>query len=257
MNDVQIGRALSVVRHALRLRQADVGERAGVDQKVVSLLEGGLLERVSLARFRRVCAVLDIQPVLTVRWRSGELDRLIDRVHAELVEVVSAVLAAAGWQVIHEFTFNVYGERGSVDILAWHPIHRALLIIEVKSRLTDLQAMLMSMSRKVRLVPPLVAKERDWARLSLGRILVVDGSRANRTVVDRHRATFAATFPASTRDVGRWLSNPAGDFAGMWFVAPRPGSPTGAARFQPSSRTRARGSRTVGATRSNAPERNG
>ena len=226
MDDETIGRVIGAVRRALGLRQSDVGRLAGVDQKVVSLLERGQLAHVSVPRFRAVCAALDIRATLDLRWRGAVLDRLIDRAHAEIVEQVASVLVAVGWEVLPEFTFNVYGERGSVDLIAWHPIHRALLIIEVKTVLSNLQALLMSMSRKLRLVPPLVAEERGWERLALGRILVVAGTRANRSVVLRHAATFQATFPSATADCRRWVSSPNRDFAGVWFVAPRRASPS-------------------------------
>ena len=221
MTDVQVGRLIAAVRRHLGLRQIDVARAAGVDQKVVSLLENGHLERVSVERFRRVCAVLEIEPVLELRWRGGQVDRLIDREHARIVDGVVAELARLGWEAVPEYTFSQWGERGSVDILAWHPASRALLIVEVKTRLTDLQRLLMSMSRKVRLVPPLVAEERGWKRAALGHVVVILETRANRTTVDRHAATFTATFPARTAAVRRWLRTPLGDLAGLWFLALR------------------------------------
>ena len=42
------------------------------------------------------------------------------------------LLVAAGWEVVPEATFNEFGERGSIDILAFHPKHGALLVVEVK-----------------------------------------------------------------------------------------------------------------------------
>lgn len=221
MTDEQAGRLIATVRRHLGMRQVDVGHAAGVDQKIVSLLESGRFERVSVARFRRVCAALGIQPVLELRWRGGQADRLIDRDHARIVEVVVAELARLGWETTPEFTFNVWGERGSVDILAWHPGRRVLLLIEVKTRLTDLQRFLMSMSKKLRLVPGVVAEERGWRRAGLGHVVVVLDSRANRSTVATHGATFAATFPARTAAVRAWLRSPVDDLAGVWFLALR------------------------------------
>jgi hypothetical protein len=77
------------------------------------------------------------------------------------------------------------------------------------------------MSRKLRLVPGLVAKEHCWERRVLGHIVVVLDSRANRSTVARHQATFAATFPSRTADVRRWLRSPTADLAGLWFLALR------------------------------------
>jgi hypothetical protein len=187
----------------------------------VSLLERGQIERVSVDRFRKVCAALQIDAVLELRWRGGQGDRLIDRDHARIVEAVIAELARLGWETYPEFTFNSYGERGSVDILAWHPGKRALLLVEVKTRLTDLQRLLMSLSKKLRLVPGLVSEERGWERRVLGHVVVMLDTRANRSTVARHQATFAATFPSRTADVRGWLRSPTADLAGLWFLALR------------------------------------
>jgi Helix-turn-helix. len=219
MTDDRAGRLAAAVRRHLGLRQIDVARMAKVDQKVVSLIERGQLERVSVQRFRAVCAVLGIEPVLDLRWRGGQVDRLIDRGHAHIVERVIAELGSLGWEVVPEFTFNHFGERGSVDVLAWHAATRVLLIVEVKTRLTDLQAMLMSLSRKIRLVPGLVARDRGWERRALGRIVVIADTHANRSTVATHRATFDASFQSRTAATRGWLRSPSGDLAGLWFIA--------------------------------------
>ena len=235
MNDDRAGRVIRAVRIELGLRQLDVARRAGVDQKTVSLIERGELIRVSIRSLRDICRALEITQGIELRWQGGMIDRLIDRGHAALVELALTELRALGWETIPELTFNEFGERGSVDIVAWHPRTRVLLIVEVKTVLTDLQAMLMSLSKKVRIVPGLLATERGWDRRGLGRILVVDGSRGNRATVARHASMFDATFPGRTVEARRWLHYATGDFAGLWFVAPRHVNPRNAT---PSQRVR-------------------
>jgi hypothetical protein len=132
------------------------------------------------------------------------------------------LLRAIGWEALVEYSFNQFGDRGSVDIVAWHPIARILLIIEVKSRIVDLQDLAAAMDRKVRVVPGLLARERGWNAVDVGSVLVIAESTFNRELVRRHRATFAATFPAGTVDVRRWLRAPAGPLRGIWFVCPTP-----------------------------------
>ena len=95
-----------------------------------------------------------------VYWHGEELDRLLDAAHAGIVDQVVALLVANGWEVVPEATFNHFGERGSVDVLAWHPIHRALLIIEVKSVVPDVQALLAGVDRKVRIAPAIARSSR-------------------------------------------------------------------------------------------------
>ena len=113
MNDVRVGRIVRTVRHHQRLRQSDITRIAGVDQSVVSDLENGRVESVSLRSSRRIAAALGVDLVVDARWRGGMVDRLVDRGHAAIVELVSARLAASGWLVEPEFTFNEFGDRGS------------------------------------------------------------------------------------------------------------------------------------------------
>ena len=112
---------------------------------------------------------------MEVRFRGGLGDRLADAMHAALVDLTVGVLTSLDWLVELEYGFNVFGERGSVDILAWHASTRTLLIVEVKSRFTDLQAMLLSLARKIRLIPDVVRAERGWDALAVARIVVTLG----------------------------------------------------------------------------------
>jgi len=220
VSDIRVGRIIRAVRTHAGLTQDDVSGRAGVDRSVMTDLEQGRLEQVSLRTARRLCEPLEIELVVDARWRGGAVDRLLDRDHAAVVNHVVKAFSAAGWIVEAEVTFNEFGERGSVDIVAWHPERLVLAIIEVKTALTDLQAMLMSLSRKVRIVPGVLAEQRGWRRRHLGRLLVVVGSTSNRTVVRRHEGLFEATFPSESRAVLRWIRDPSDDLAGLWFVSP-------------------------------------
>lgn len=219
MDDVRVGRLLRTVRQHLELRQIDVARKAGVSQKVVSDLELGRLEAVGLPKLRRVAAVLGVSVHVDARWRGGEADRLIDRAHAALVEQTIAVLRTADWSVAPEFTFNHFGDRGSVDVLAFHAGARTLLIVEVKATLTDIQSMLGSLSRKVRVVPGLAESELGWDAAAVGHLLVVAGTKRNRAVVAGHRSTFDAAFPARSRSCRSWVARPRGSLAGLWFVS--------------------------------------
>jgi transcriptional regulator with XRE-family HTH domain len=141
MDDLAVGSVVRSLRRRQGLRQSDVAALAQVSQPVVSRIERGRLEEVTLATLRRVGRVLELALPLDPRWRGGELPRLRDREHAAIVERCVRILRDLGWEVLVEFSFNSYGERGSVDIVAWHPAARALLLVEVKSRLLDLQAL--------------------------------------------------------------------------------------------------------------------
>jgi transcriptional regulator with XRE-family HTH domain len=217
------GRRAAAFVRAVRLheglRQQDLADRAGLSQRWIAELELGRVEHLSLNAIERICDSLDISVRLDFRWRSGDLDRLVDREHAAIVEHVVRRLRRTGWEVRLEYGFNHYGDRGSVDILAWHAGERVLLIIEVKSRLTDLQDTLASLARKVRIVPNLVSRE-GWRPARTAHLLVVLGTTANRRVVAQHPYVFDTTFPERARQVLGWLRRPLGALRGLWFVSP-------------------------------------
>lgn len=218
------------------MRQADLSERSGVSQRTISEIELGRLEHVRLETLRLVAEALDVRVSVDAWWRSGRIDHLLDRGHAALVEHVARTLGDAGWIIRVEVTFNEYGERGSADLVAWHPVERALLIVEVKTRIDDTQEATSTFSRKVRILPPILARDEGWDALTVGRVLVLADTRMNRALVRDHAATFDAIWPARTAAVRRWLRRPRrpaqepavtrpsgttrATFGGIWFVPP-------------------------------------
>lgn len=210
---------MRTVRQHLGLRQIDIAARAGVSQTSVSLLERGRLDEISLPVMRRIGAALGVRLSVHAWWRGGEADKLLDRAHAALTDHVCGVLRQAGWIVHVEYAFASAIGRGSVDVLAWHPAHRALCLVEVKARLFDLQARLYVFARKVRVVPRLVVEELGWRPASFGRLLVVAGTSANRAVVRKHEHVFASTFPERGQAARSWIRRPDRDIAAVWFVS--------------------------------------
>src|ERR1700690_595708 len=153
MDDAQLGSAIRAVRIKQGLTRAELRARVDVSRSIVSLIERGRAEETTLATIRRVAASLGGLVALTPHWRGADLARLLDRNHAALVEAVVERMSAAGWSVRPEHTFSIWGERGSIDVLAWLPAARALVLIECKTSLPDLQDALSTMDKKRRLEP--------------------------------------------------------------------------------------------------------
>jgi transcriptional regulator with XRE-family HTH domain len=252
VEDLRIGQLFRAVRRRLGWRQVDVARRAGVSQQLIASVEAGRLDELTVHTLRAIGAALQIQLPFDPRWRGGVGDALLDARHAAIVGAVVTILRLLGWSCILEYTFSQYGERGSVDIVAWHPVFRALLIIEVKSRLFDVQALFSGIDRKARLVPELLANERGWQARATGRVVVVEESRANRSAVHRNAAAFEVALPSSSREVRRWLRHPGGSLAGLWFLTPTPGAGDKRRNGGP-QRVRMPGSRSARAPRT-APE---
>jgi transcriptional regulator with XRE-family HTH domain len=215
--DLRIGLAIRRSRERRGLRQLDVADEVGVTRQCVSLLERGHLDSLGVRTVRAVAAAVGIDLPFAPRG-GAQLDRLIDEEHSSVVDAVVARLAAEGWEAMVEFSFNDYGDRGSVDVLAWHAECRALLIVECKSRLADLQDTCRSLDVKARVVPRLAAQARGWRPAVVGVLLVLQESRRERAAVARRAAIFSSSFPARNLDIRAWLRRPDQPLRGLLFL---------------------------------------
>lgn len=232
-DDIQIGRLVRDVRLAHNLRQEDVAVRAGVSREMVSRLERGLIDGMTVGNLRAVSRAMRMPSIVSLGWRNPEVERLRDKRHAEIVEGMARVLLEFGWEVAPEYTFSWYGERGAVDGLAWNCAHRALLIAEIKTRIWDLQEMLSALDRKRRLVPALLQTERGWRAQHVGLVLAMEEMSTHRHFIERHSATFAAALPDRQVEVRRWLERPVRDLRGILFLPNSHQAATGKARGAP------------------------
>ena len=212
---------LRAVRRRRRLTQSDLASLAGVSQQTVSTLECGHADGSTMRLIRQVAAPLGVTVDLVLKWKGPELDRLIDARHARIVKAVVSKLGPE-WQPVVEYSFNNYGDRGSVDMLAWHAATGSLLLIEVKSELDGLESVLRPMDVKVRVVPAAIARERWWRAKALGSVLVLPDESTARRFVARMGPIFETALPAGTVAVRRWLRQPSGPLRGIWFLADTP-----------------------------------
>ena len=68
-----------------------------------------------------------------------------------------ARLGGDGWEVVPEVSYSTFGERGSIDLLAWHQATRTLLVIEIKTELTSIEETMRRHDRRSRLAATVVA----------------------------------------------------------------------------------------------------
>ncbi len=217
MDVIRFGLGLRALRMRRRWTQAHLAAAAGVSRSVISRIERGRADRVAVHTLVRVAAKLDARVDIRLLWRGEGLDRLLDARHAGLVDRVIAILDSAEWEVAAEVTFDVRGERGSIDILAFHSATGSLLVIEVKSVVPDIQALLSGIDRKSRLAAE-VGRARGWHVTSISRLLVLPDERTARRRVEAHAATFRSALPERTVSLRRWIRRPAGPISGILFV---------------------------------------
>jgi transcriptional regulator with XRE-family HTH domain len=219
VQDARVGAAFKAVRLRRGWRQADVGHRARVSPGVVSLVERGHLDRVSIPAFRRVAGALEIRAEISLSLPHGEIERLLGAGHAALHESLARYLTGVpGWVHAPEVSFAVYGERGIIDILAFHPGTGSLLVIELKTELVSLEDLLGTMDVRVRHAAK-IARERGWQATAISAWVVFADSATNQRRVRSHHHALRAAFPADGRAMRRWLRQPAGSIRALSFWA--------------------------------------
>jgi transcriptional regulator with XRE-family HTH domain len=201
-----------------RWRQKDLAAKANVSPTMIVRIEHGRLAGVPLGTLRSVTQALDARVDTIVRWQGGDLGRLINARHAAMHEAMARMFATLeGWQAVPEVSFSIYGERGVIDILAWHPASRTLLVIELKTELVDINDLMGGLDRKQRLAAE-IADKRGWHASSVSTWVVLANGRTNRRELASHEKVLRTKFPDDGRMVRGWLRRPSGVMHALGFL---------------------------------------
>ena len=150
---------------------------AGVGRWKIVRLEAAELGDLLVSELERCFDAVDARIVISASWHGAALDRLLDEVHARVVASVLQILEKHGWKTEVEVSFAVYGERGSIDILAWHPGQRALLVIEVKSELGSVDGLLRPLDVKLRHSAAIARERFGWDVRTISKLVVFPNDR--------------------------------------------------------------------------------
>lgn len=225
MDDRRVGLIIRALRRRRGWRQSDLAAAADVSQQLVSAVERGHISTIAHGTLRKIFGELDARCEIDVRWRGGHLDRMLDEGHARLIDATIALLIEMGWLWAVEVTYSIFGEHGSVDVLAFHPATGSLLVIEVKTELTSIEETLRRHDAKVRLAARIARDQRKWQSTSTSRLLVLPESTTARDQLARHARILDSVMPSQNVAVRRWLAAPSGSIQGRLFF--RITSPSG------------------------------
>ena len=216
MDDAALGRSVRMLRHRRGWRQIDLALRTGVSATAVGLIERGEADRLALRTVRRVASAVGLRLGWDVGPRAPELYRLADADHARCADFLMRRLEALGWLIRAEVSFNEYGDRGRIDLLAFHPSTGTLLVIEIKTLIVDAQDLLGSLDVKQR-VSTRVARSLGWPARVVVPMLVVLKTTTNRRRIEQHPHLFGR-FALRGRRAGGWLRNPGPLDAGLLIM---------------------------------------
>jgi transcriptional regulator with XRE-family HTH domain len=223
MDDQRAGQILRLLRQRKGWRQQDLGDRAGVSSTMIARIEHGAFASIPMGKIRRVAEALGARFDTMVRWHGADLGRLLDARHAAMHETMARLLGGLdGWQFEPEVSFSIYGERGIVDILAWHPGRRMLLVIELKTEIVEVSALLGTMDQRRRLAREISARY-GWKPTAVSTWVIVADSRTNRRAVSAHANVLRAKMPVDGRGIGPWLRDPSSRIDALSFLPYRHG----------------------------------
>lgn len=132
------------------------------------------------------------------------------------MRAIGEYLSARGWTCWFEVTYSHFGERGWLDVVAVRG--DAVLVVEVKSELTSIEATLRKLDEKTRLAGQIAFERTGRRPLVVGRLLVLPDTTSARDRVHRYAAILDRSFPGRALALRAWLRNPASPFAGIHFV---------------------------------------
>jgi len=214
LDDQRLAKASRLLRRETGLRQGDLPTSRFVTQEIEAGRAGRLRVDHVVAHF----AAPGAKAQINVWWNGAALDRLTDQVHAQVVNSTAMILSRYGFHMRTEYTFNEYGERGSIDLFAGNDVARAVFVGEAKSEWGSLEETLRRQDLKVRLAPKLAEEAFGWRPSSVATVLIFPADRTAQRVVERYRAALAG-YPARAREIRTWLRNPSGPLGGIWFLS--------------------------------------
>jgi transcriptional regulator with XRE-family HTH domain len=203
--------ALSVanLRGTLGWTQAELGRRARFSQSFVSRVERGLRPDLTFADATRLLEAMGARLTVGVSapfLADRELQR--DPAHARCTSYVAACLKRDGWLTTIEVEVGGDRSRGWIDILAYHPGHRLLSVIEIKTEIRDLGAIERTLGwyeREARVA----ARRLGWRPRKVVGCLFLLATEMNEARIADNQAALSAGFPIRANELRRIISNDA------------------------------------------------
>jgi transcriptional regulator with XRE-family HTH domain len=212
------------LRRALGWTQKELGRRADVSQSFVSAVENARVGDLTFASATRLLEAMGAQLDVGVSAPFlGDRERQRDPAHARCTAYVAARLNRSGWETRTEVEIGGDRSRGWIDVLAYDPVSRLLLVIEVKTEIRDLGGIERSLGWYEREAWA-AARRSNWRPRQVIGCLLLLATEANESRIADNRATLKPGFPIRAallrQIVGEQMPAPRGVRA-MALIDPR------------------------------------
>jgi transcriptional regulator with XRE-family HTH domain len=201
---IDVGRLVRDGRLLARLSQQELAARSRVTQSRISRIERGRCPTVRYAEVDRLFVTLGVRYRIDASLATAA-PFVRDAVHIRCATYAQRRLEADGWLVRREVRVGDGRHIGWIDLVAFHPLARVLLVIEIKTELRDLGAIERSLNGYLRDVRA-VASSFGWRPRAMSPVLLVLTTATNDEAIRANRAVLDAAFPGRAADLRRLVS---------------------------------------------------
>jgi transcriptional regulator with XRE-family HTH domain len=203
---LRLGILIAELRRSIGWSQRELAARAGVSQGLVSAIENGRLATITFATATRLLEAMGARLIVDVAPPFlGDRQLQRDPAHIRCVTHVARRLRKAGRQVATEVEIGGDRSRGWIDILAFHPVTRLVLVIEIKTEIRDLGAIERTLGWYER-ESWAAARRRGWRPSQSVGALMVLASTANDERFRQNADALAYGFPMRARELSTLVS---------------------------------------------------
>jgi transcriptional regulator with XRE-family HTH domain len=208
-------------RMMLDVTQAELARSGGVSRSHIAGIETGRVNP-SLDLVSRIADRLGIEVAFVARPPLIVSRRTHDVVHARCSGFVDGRFRRAGWLTAREIEIAEPSAHGWIDLLAYEPVSRTLVIVEVKTRLDDIGAVERQIGWYERRAVN-AAQAIGWRPSRVLSWLIVLASDEVERAIRMNREVMLRSFPARAVTMRGVLADPRTDTPrrGLAMVDPR------------------------------------
>jgi len=197
----KVGAAVLASRKERGWSQARLSAESGVPQTVVSSIERAMHSNPPLVTVKRLCTALDAELIVEIRPARlvGKSDQR-DPAHAACMAATRRILERVGWTTASEVEIATGRARGFIDLIAFDPATRRLLVIEVKTEIRDVGGLERQVGWYLRQARG-AAGRLGWRPQHVSGVVVCLATGAIDATVLANRVELAAAFPIRGRAV--------------------------------------------------------
>lgn len=196
---VALGNSVRAGRKRLRLTQAELAERVGVQQSWISRIELGHGHAIPLDLWIRIGLALQQPLVVSFTRPLGETRQPIDAGHLAMQEHLLGLAHATSRTATFELPTRPSDPSRSIDVCVRDDRHRVLIVEEAWNTFGDLGGAIRATHRKGAEAADLAASIDDGPSFRVATVWVVRDTATNHALVARYPEILVSAFPGSSR----------------------------------------------------------